>query len=150
MKSNFYLSNRQKLLFMVEELHKLGFAKLRVIPSESPSGLHWRCSFIDEKKNHEFSASNWINYHEGQNSKEELKLTTQELTDLFVKENFKFLELCKGQNNKYSEWYSEMLKQLDNDELPYPFVDWKLQKVIWKTLNGKKIETLPSEGKYYF
>jgi hypothetical protein len=149
MKSNFYLSNRQKLLFIVEELHQRGFEKLRVMPSESPSGSHWRCSFIDEKKNHELSASNWISYHEGQNSKEELKLTTLELTDLFVKENFKFLELCKGQNNEYAEWYSGMLKQLDNEEVPYTYLDWKLQKVIWKTLNGKKIETSPSEGKYY-
>lgn len=135
---------------MVEELHKRGFGKLRVMPSESPSGLHWRCSFIDDKKNHELSASNWISYHEGQNSKEELKLTAQELADFFVKENFKFLDLCTSQNNEYAEWYSEMLKQLDHDELPYTFVNWKLQKVIWKTSNGKKIETLPSEGKYYF
>ena len=123
---------------MVEELHKRGFGKLRVMPSESPSGLHWRCSFIDEKKNHELSASNWINYYEGQNSKEELKLTTQELTDLFVKENFKFQELCKGRNKEYTEWYGGMLKQLANDELPNAFIDWELQKAIWKTLNVKK------------
>jgi hypothetical protein len=67
-----------------------------------------------------------------------------------VKENFKFLELCTGQNNEYIEWYSGMLKLLDNEELPYSFIDWKLQEVIWKTLNGNKIETLPSEAKYYF
>jgi hypothetical protein len=150
MKSNFYLANRQKLLFMVEELHKRGFGKLRVMPSESPSGLHWRCSFIDEKKNHELSASNWISYHEGENSKGEIKLTIVELTDLFVKENFKFLELCKGQNNEYTTWYGGMLKQLLNDELPYAFIEWELQKVVWKTLKDNKIETLTSEGKYYF
>jgi hypothetical protein len=135
---------------MVEELHTHGFGKLRVIPSLSPSGMHWRCSFIDETKTHDFIATNWIYKHENKNSREEIKLTIQELTDLFINENFEFIEHCKGENKEYKEWYSRMLEQLTNDELPYAFADWEMPKGIWETSKGNKIKTLPNEEKYYF
>jgi hypothetical protein len=135
---------------MVEELHRRGFGKLKVIPSLSPSGMYWRCSFIDETKTHDFIASNWIYNHENENSRVEIKLTVQELTDLFVNENFKFIEHCKGENKEYTEWYSRMLEQLNKDELPYTFADWEMPKGIWETSKGNKTKTLPNEYKYFF
>ena len=136
------MTNRQKLLFMVEELHKRGFGKLLIIPGLSPSGMYWRCSFYDETRNNECGASNWIYNYEKENSEEEIKLTTQELTDLFIKENFEFLENCKGENNEYIKWYSDMLLQLKKDELPYAYADWEMQEDIWETSKGNKIKTL--------
>lgn len=144
------MTNRQKLLFMAKELHKRGFGKLRVIPSLSPSGVYWRCSFIDETKNNSFSASNWIVSHENENSKVEIKMTTIELADLFMKENFEFLELCKGVNEEYEKWYSGMLEQLSEDEIPFAIADWEIPEGFWQTSNGGKIETLPNEQEYYF
>ncbi|HAO08159.1 MAG TPA: hypothetical protein DCQ50_14505 [Chryseobacterium sp.] len=94
---------------MVEELHKRGFGKLRIIPSLAPTGMAWRCSFINETKENRFIASNWIAQHENENSKAAIKLTTQELADLFIKENFEFINHCKGENEEYEKWYSEML-----------------------------------------
>ncbi|MFT4154119.1 hypothetical protein [Parafilimonas sp.] len=150
MDDRFYMTNRQKLLFMVEELHNRGFGKLRVIPSLSPSGVHWRCSFIDETKEHRCIASNWIYGYEKEKSGEEIKLTTQELADLFVKENFEFIEHCKGENEAYTKWYSSILAQLKKGELPYAFADWEMPKGIWRTSEGNDIKTLPGEEKYYF
>lgn len=147
MNDNFYMANRQKLLFMVKTLHKQGFGKLRVIPSLSPSGMYWRCSFSDDEKRNDFVASNWLYEHE--NSKEETQLTTQELVDLFMKENFEFLEHCKGVNEEYEKWYSEMLEQLKKDELPYAFADYFSPTDFWKTSEGKEIKTLPNENRYY-
>jgi predicted nucleic-acid-binding Zn-ribbon protein len=150
MDNNFYMANQQKLLFMVEELHKRGFGKLRTIPSLSPSGMHWRCSFIDDTKKFDFIASNWIYKHENENSREEIKLTTHELADLFVKENAEFIEHCKGENEEYTEWYSKMLEQLTKDELPYAFADWEMPKGVWRTSGGNEIKTLPNEDNYYY
>ncbi len=150
MKDNFYMINRQKLLFMVHELHKRGFGKLRIIPSLAPSGMYWRCSFIDETKTNSFIASNWINNYENENSREEIKLTAQELADLFIKENATFIDHCKGKNEEYIEWYSDMLRQLKKGELPYAFDDYTLTKGIWETSENNKIITLPNEEKYYF
>ena len=149
MNDNFYMTNRQKLLFMVQELHKRGFGKLRVIPSLAPSGLYWRCSFVDETKMNDIIASNWIIKHENENSKEEVKLTTQELADLFVEDYIEFITNCKGLNEEYVKWYSEMLKQLNKDELPYAFADWELPKGVWITSKGNEIKTLPNEEIYY-
>ena len=150
MEENLYMTNRQKLLFMVEELHKRGYGKLRIIPSLSPSGTSWRCSFIDETKNHELIASNWIFHHENGHSSEEIKMTIEEFADLFVKENFEFIQHCNGTNEEYEEWYSEMLQQLIKGELPYAFADYFSPTNFWKTSEGKEIKTLPNEQNYYF
>ncbi len=149
MDTNFYMTNRQKLLFMVKELHKRGFEKLRVIPSLSPSGTYWRCDFIDETKKFNFTASNWVYCHEKENSKEEIKLTTQELADLFIKENFEFIEHCKGENKEYATWYSKMLAQLTTkDELPYAFADRAIEKGFWETSKNNKIKIFSDEDRY--
>ncbi|MET3732624.1 hypothetical protein [Moheibacter stercoris] len=150
MDSNFYMANRQKLLFMVEEIHKRGFQKLRVIPSLSPSGMYWRCNFVEKVKRYEFCSSNWIYDHEKGNSSEELKYTTQELADLFIQENKEFIEHCKGEDEEYKNWYSQMLRQLKKDELPYAFADWEMPKGTWRTSEGNEIKTLPNEEEYYF
>ena len=149
MEENFYMTNRQKVLFMVHELHKRGYGKLRIIPSLSPSGMSWRCSFIDESKNHELIASNWIFHHENEHSTEEIKMTIDELADLFVKENFEFIQYCKGTNEEYEKWYSEMLTQLGKGELPYAFADYFSPTDYWETSEGKQIKTLSNERKYY-
>lgn len=142
MDNNSFIKNRQNLLFMVEELHKLGFGKLRVIPSLSPSGMHWRCSFISEKTNNDFIASNWIYKHENKNS--------EELCHLFIKENPDFIKQCIGENEEYVLWYRNMVENLEEDELPYAFADHFHPTNFWTTSNGRKIKTLPNEKNYYF
>lgn len=149
MEQDFYATNRQKLLFMVEELHERGYENLRVFPSLSPSGTHWRCSFIEKTERHKVISSNWIYDHEEENSSEELKYSTQELADLFIQENQDFMEHCKGADAEYKMWYTEMLKQLNKDELPYAAADFDIPKGAWITTEGNKIKTLPDEEKYY-
>ena len=98
MEENFYMTNRQKLLFMVQEIHKRGYEKLRVIPSLSPSGLSWRCLFIVDTKKEEFIASNWIYKHEKEDSSKEIRLTAKELADLFIGENIEFINKERRKN----------------------------------------------------
>lgn len=143
MKSDAYLSNRQLLLFMVRELHKLGFEKLRVIPSISPSGLHWRCQFINTSKYGECYASNWIG--EKEINAEEIKLSAGELANEFIKDNPEFMEPCKGKNKEYTKWYSEMLDGLQKGELPFAFSDDYSRKGYWKTNLENEIKTLSDE-----
>lgn len=149
MVESFYMTNRQKLLFMAEELHKRGFGKLRIIPSLSPSGMNWRCNFVDDKNENSFYATDWIYKHESENSSEEIKLTIQEFATLFIKENFEFIEHCKGINEEYIEWYSKILKKLKKDELPYAFADFEMLKGFWRTSEGSEIKTLPNDDRYY-
>lgn len=83
---------------MVQELHKCGFEKLRIMPCLSPSGLHWRCIFISEKSGERYIASNWIAELESENVDEEIEQNTKELTTLFKDEHDNFLKQCKGRN----------------------------------------------------
>ncbi len=138
--NNFYNINRQKLLFMVEELHKRGFENLRIIPSLSPSGIHWRCKFVNGKKNKCY----WL-YPLSEENSEEIKQTTSELADLFIKERNNFIETCKGENKEYTKWFSEMLCSLDVGELPYAFSDYFSSTNFWKTSKGREIKTLRNE-----
>ncbi len=147
MHSNFYYENMQKLLFMVKELHKRGYGNLRVIPYISPTGLTWRCEFIDQKKQNEpIAASKWIHIKGNNNLQAEIKLSPHELADLFIVENINFLEQCKGKNDEYEKWYSQMVESLTEKELPYEFdvSDEFFGADYWLTTENRKIVTLPN------
>lgn len=150
MEESFYMENRHKLLLMVEELHKCGYGKLRVVPSLSPSGVYWRCSFVDKPTKSELTASTWIYDIEKKSLNGLIALTAKEMADIFIRENWDFIELCRGRDETYTRWYSEMVAQLEEDELPYAFADYFSPCGFWETSKGKEIETLPGENKYYF
>lgn len=144
MSVNTYMNNRQKLLYMVEELHKRGFGKLEIIPSISPSGMHWRCTFIDETKNHNLIATNWL-YDIESSKNGNIKLSIKELASLFIQENLEFVNHCRGKNKRYNDWYREMLKKLSENELPYAFSDFYYSTSIWKTTLDNEIKTLSND-----
>lgn len=140
MPQNFYMLNLQKLLFMIEELHKRGYENLKAIPSLSPSGVSWRLEFLNSEKKGNLLASNWLQNH-FRIAEKEITLSITELANLFEKEHLDFLQLCKGENKKYTAWFSSMLTQLDREELPYAFSDYYDDKNFWKTSQGKKIRS---------
>jgi hypothetical protein len=141
---------QKKILFVASELHRRGYEKLHVIPSISPNGMHWRCRFvvIENGKKQSISVSSWINKFVS-NENEGIKQSEQELSDILEKENVEFLAKCKGEDHEYVEWYREMLKNLQEDELPYAFDDYFLETDTWETTLRNKIKTLHGEDKYY-
>ena len=143
MSETYYMKNMQKLLYIVKELHIRGFEKLRIIPSLSPSGLSWRCSFISETNSERKSivSSSWI--QNVFNIEEKNEYSIELLTDMFEKEHIDFLNACKGKNKEYVEWYSDMLHNLNEGELPYAFSDYFGPTDYWETSKGQKISTLP-------
>ena len=149
MAESFYMKNRHKLLLMVQELHNRGYDKLRIVPYLSPSGVYWRCSFVDKTTRKQFNTMDWIFELEEVRNCKEIKLTLKAMADIFLKENSEFLELCKGEDEIYTTWYSEMITQLEEDELPYAYSDFFSPCEFWETSKGKEIETLPREIRYY-
>ena len=150
MESNHYLINMQKLLFIAEELHNKGFEKLRVIPSEAPNGLAWRCGFITDTalKGESVIVTNWIckNF----NIDKRIKLSIQQLTEIFEKDHPDFLNICRGKNKEYCNWYSNMLKSLKKGELPFFLIEDYCLKDCWETTEGQKIKTLANEKEYFY
>jgi hypothetical protein len=138
----------QKLLYMVKDLHNLGYESLRIIPGISPSGLNWRCHFITESKTSFINviASNWFqNIVDGN---ERMDISTESLTSMFMRDHSDFLKECATKNNEYIVWYSNMLNKLAADELPYSYDDYFHATTFWKTTKDNKITTLPSEAYY--
>lgn len=65
-------------------------------------------------------ASNWLQSH-FRIAEKEITFFITELAYLFEKELLDFLQLGKGENKKYSTWFSSMQAQLIEEELPYAF-----------------------------
>ena len=60
MPQNYPMLNLQKLLFMIEELHKRGYESLKAIPSLSPSGMGWHLELFNADWSQRESASKWL------------------------------------------------------------------------------------------
>lgn len=87
--------------------------------------------------------------HEDEHSQKEIQLTPEAMADLFLKENFEFADQCRGENRDYMLWYSGMLENLSEGELPYAFADYFSPTDFWRTSGGNEIQTLPDEKRYY-
>jgi len=151
MEPNFYMLNFQKILYVAGNLHKKGYQNLRIVPSLSPSGLSWRCSFVTIKEGRIVNvyASTWLQGFDGINEKE-IELTIEELTNLFIEKENDFLQNCKGKNEEYVQWFERVLQNLKEEELPYAYADYFSPTSFWETSLGNEIPILPGDEKYYF
>ncbi len=151
MEPNFYMLNFQKILYVAGNLHKKGYQNLRIVPSLSPSGLSWRCSFVTYKEGRIVNvyASNWIQGFDKINDKE-IELNIEELTNLFIEKENDFLQNCKGKNEEYVKWFERVLQNLKEEELPYAYAEYFSPTSFWETSLGNEIPTLPGDEKYYF
>lgn len=149
MSKNSYMSNMQKLLFVAKELHNRGFHDIRVIPSLSPSGLSWRCTILINAgfNNISINASKWI--QQFFDDDENANLSISQLVDRFIEEHQASLKECRADNTEYVGWYASMLHQLIEGELPYAFSDYFSSDDYWETSEGRQIETLPGESRFY-
>lgn len=139
MKKNLYMINMQKLLHLAGELHRKGYTELQVIPSLSPSGVYWRCDFINANTKDSISVSNWMQENFDIQEKE---VSTTEIVKRFEEDHNQFFLGIESEDEYYSQWFSEMLKQLEEGELPYAFSDYYNDPDYWQTNTGKKIKTL--------
>src|SRR5690606_25545232 len=144
MSSNLYVFNMQRVLFIAAALHEKGYGKLKIIPSLSPSGLSWRCSFISET-DREVIVSKWIQ-HKFDISLNRIEPSISQLAELFIEEHKDFLKQCIGNNKEYIEWLKGILEILDEEELPYAFSDYFGPTVYWLTSLGKKLYLSHSEA----
>lgn len=141
MPENHYTTNRQLLLHMVQELHQRGFEKLRIEPSLSPSGMHWRCTFYGAERKHQTTASNWIYDIEDKSPGKKIRHTPASLADLFEQEHAEFMPHCQGPDAAYAQWYRSMLQRLHPTELPYAYSDYEATKGYWHTTERNLIKT---------
>jgi hypothetical protein len=126
----------RRLLFMIQQLHRLGFQRLRAAPYMAPSGMYWRLAVApvsNVRRDHGAMVSDssgaFVLYSTADGA------ACFKWTDarddgpeaLATKFLDRFPALCeggKGPDEAYARWYSEMLRTTEPDGLIYAFSDW--------------------------
>lgn len=111
-----------ELMLILHELHKAGYQKLRWLSYMAPSGLSLRCHITTQ--DHICANREIVN---GCGNREIWSasvgvLTTGEdinpLVRIFMEENPRLLEIGKGQDADYAEWFDKLLKLASEGEMP--------------------------------
>ena len=128
---------QRNVLRLVQSLHLRGYQRLRIAPSMSPSGMHWRCAITpvsnilrahgamlahhDRLAAHYTSADGrayfgWTDAtHQG----------PDRLAEWFVARFPEIAEAGRGSDWLYAGWYVEMLHLTYPASFPIAFADWE-------------------------
>jgi hypothetical protein len=125
----------RRLLYMVRELHAMGYEQLRIAPFVAPSGLFWRlsiCAASNTRPEHgatirdfdqaaHYSSGGEDRYFDWEDARGD---SPGELAQKFVERFPDLAEAGKGGDPAYVSWYEEMLRLTEPDGLPYAYADW--------------------------
>lgn len=123
------------VLFMVHELHKIGYQRLRIQPGVSPSGCHWRCAItpvtniltshgamaLDAGECVNYNTGMYDNYFGWQDAKQD---SAYQLSVKFKQRFPKITHASFGTDWSYAGWYVQMLGFAERGCLPVAYADW--------------------------
>lgn len=132
MKQQLYLNRYKRFIRMVEEIHKLGYEKLRICPGISPNGCAWRCVLtVKENTNKKygiyisdfnhpavFPSNGFIHKWDM------MQLSPYENAIRFLKEHPQFEKKAKGKDPEYTKWYKLVVRAVYNGHIPWAYDDW--------------------------
>jgi len=127
-----------RMLEMSHELHILGYQKIRIFPSISPSGAYWRLEWAPAE-----SFDRTINPPQVRNERELVgytsgdgwqpfgwqdvqKLSTQEMAQQFLRQFPELARAGRGEDWPYAGWLTQLLGEVRRGRLPYMLADWPL------------------------
>ena len=122
-------------MYMIRELHDMGYEQLRIAPGVAPSGLFWRLSVSaasntlpengaimrDFQKGANYSSGGGDSFFGWEDAAAD---SPRQLAEKFVA---RFPDLAKEgrkEDPDYVRWYQEMLELTEPDGLPYAYADW--------------------------
>ncbi len=121
-----------ELMQILHELHKLGYQKLRWMSYMAPSGLSLRCHITTQDHicaNREIVFTGdpneiWCTSTGTMTTGEDIK----PLVKTFMKENPRLLEIGKGEDPEYVEWFNKLLSFAEKGQTPVFYGEyWSLQ-----------------------
>ena len=132
MKQLLFINRYKRFIRTVEEIHKLGYEKLRICPGISPNGCAWRCVLtVKENTNKDYGIymsdfdyeavypSNGF-IHEW----DMMQLSPYDNAVRFLKEHPKFEKLAKGKDPEYAKWFKLVVRAVYNGHIPWAYDDW--------------------------
>ncbi|MBS2040431.1 macro domain-containing protein [bacterium] len=141
-----------RLLLMVEVLHSWGYERLRVLPRPAPSGVYWRCGFLDSSNLNgegtgplsqgglwqEYSSSTGDLYFDWGDS---TCLNSAHLAARFLKAFPDLASASRGPDPEYVRWYREQLLRCCGPEnLPFYAFD-EMEDLVG--LQNQRGQTIP-------
>jgi len=125
----------RRLLYMVAELHRLGYEQARIAPGVAASGLFWRLSVTAASNTERDNGALMRNFDQGANYSSGAGTEYFGWTDAsddspallaakFVERFPDIAVAAKGRDPEYVRWYQEMLEATEPDGLVYAYADW--------------------------
>ncbi len=128
---------RQKLPYIrfirsIEEMHKLGYEKIRICPSISPNGCAWRCCITVKENTLErcgaicANISSELTYPSCGNmpSWNMLDYSPYDNAKKFLNEFPEIAKLGKGVDKQYCSWFDLVVRECYQGHLPWAFSDY--------------------------
>jgi hypothetical protein len=143
----------RRLLLMVQELHRMGYERLRVVTGMSPSGCYWRLAITPATNVRPADCGErYVNYEEGvaryttgQEAncfgwEDAAKDSPEQLADKFVQRFSEIVVQGKGSDPDYARWYAAMIEATEPHGLMYMYADygWYLPSEHVPVLNVRK------------
>lgn len=148
-----------RMMEMTHELHVLGYQKIRVFPSMSPSGCHWRLEWVpdyslssavtppnhvDEREIARYtSGAGWQPFN-WQNVK---SLSALEMAQQFLHQFPELARAGKGDDWAYAGWLTKLLGEVRQGKLPYFLADWDIDLSSGIPMHNGEPFPLPPEIK---
>lgn len=130
----YQLRMERMFLRTIEELHKMGYEKIRIVPSMAPTGLAWRCT-ITTKQNTSNKCGAMMGDHFPWNSKEVymsngmfpwkmMELSPYDNALKFIKEFPVIAKGGKGCDHEYAQWFKKVIRECYHYRFPISFEEY--------------------------
>jgi hypothetical protein len=133
-------ANCRRMLLMVQELHGMGYQRLRAVPGISSSGFYWRVAITPATNIRPSRCGerevNWDEdvtalYTSGSVEKcfgweDAAKDSPKQLADKFVKRFPTIVAEGKGSDPDYSRWYAAMIEATEPKDVIIMYADWEM------------------------
>lgn len=148
-----------RMIEMTHELHVLGYQKIRIFPSISPSGCHWRLEwvpdysfssavtppkYLDERETARYSSGAGWQPFEWQNVE---SFSALEMAQQFLHQFPELARAGKGDDWAYAGWLTKLLGEVRQGKLPYFLADWDIDLSRGIPMHNGEPFPLPPEVK---
>ena len=140
----------RRFIRTIEELHRMGYEKIRICPCTSPNGMAWRCT-ITTKENTSKKCGAMLagKYDEDETvrSNGNFKWNMMEMGPYdnalkFVKVYPQIAAKGRGEDNEYASWFKKVVRECYHYNLPTTYEDY------YNCLEDRKIRLLgPNSSK---
>jgi len=144
----------RRLLYMVAELHRMGYERARIVPGIAPSGVFWRFSVTpasntrpehgalmqDFDRGAHYSSGAGTEYYGWTDASDDSPV---ELAAKFVERFPEIAAETRGGDPEYVRWYREMLVATEPDGLVCAYADWPYSEDRLELFYGSSREVIP-------